>query len=401
MKSAVVSGAPGKDVQIKIDSVENLPSQFQKYLRKTIAYSKIPMAYGSDWSMEKVFEELNKHTVQPVSYSYGGRAPHIAYGVAKLGGDVSLVTVFGDDLDKPYPGFFDGGYWNHLLRSKVKMQLTKVEVPENLWQTPNQLRNYLETNYAPAIYQTSTLQVVGKETATIVCCKDLNGIDFFYIDDIKGASYIEIARPPPRAVIEKADIVFITSSEPQFMQDMIITASKLKKEVIVDVASYGVTPEYLRTVIPLTKILLGNPNEIKQVQDAFQVKNVEDIFNATNTNFPEVIVLEDKFTGSAQIHRRDGEKTSVGPVPLSKTGNSVGCCDGIAAGFLSLHQRGFDLETCVRAGLGLCASIWEVEGVQEGMLDKPAFYERFTRHFNSQYSEKELNQIKNALFEKT
>jgi len=397
MKSIAVSGAPGKDVQIKIDSIENLPSSFQKHLRRTVAYSKIPEAYGPEWSVEKVFEELEKHSVQPIYYSYGGRAPHIAYGVARLGGDVSLIAEFGDDLDKPYPGFFGGGYWSHLSKSGVKMQLMKVKIPESLLQSPEQLREYLTKQYAPKIYQTSVLQVLGRETSTIVCCKDLSGIDFFYIDDIKGASSIEVARPSPREVIAKVDIVFITTSERQFMEDMILTATQLKKEVLMDVGSYGVTPVFLRKTIPLAKIIFGNPSEIKQVCDAFQVKKVDEIFNATKTKFPEIIILEDKLNGSAQIYTRQGGKTAVGPIPLNKTGNSIGCCDGIATGFLALYQHGLDLQTCVRAGLTLCASIWEVEGVQEGMLDKSAFCKRFNTYFSSKYSEKELRQLRDAL----
>lgn len=397
MKAIAISGAPGKDIQIKIDSIENLPSPFHKYLRRTLAYSQIPEAYGAEWNVERVFKELEKHSVQPIYYSYGGRSPHIAYGVAKLGGDVSLIAEFGDDLDKPYPGFFGGGYWSHLSESGVKMQLMKVKIPESLWHSPEKMGEYLKKQYAPKIYQASILQVLGRETSTIVCCKDRSGIDFFYIDDIKGASSIEVSRPSPREVIAKVDIVFITTAERQFMEDMVLTATQLKKEVLMDVGSYGVTADFLRKTIPLAKIIFGNPSEIKQVCEAFQVKNVDEIFNATRTKFPEAIILEDKINGSAQIYTRKGGKTAVGPIPLNKTGNSIGCCDGIATGFLALYQRGFDLQTCVRAGLTLCASIWEVEGVQEGMLDKPAFCERFNTYFSSKYSEKGLRQLSDAL----
>jgi len=397
MKSLAVSGSPGKDVQIKIDSVEKLPDPFKKFLRKTVAYSKVPEFYGSEWNMEKVFKTLEQHAVQPIYYSYGGRAPHVAYGVSRLGGDARLITVFGNDLDKPYPGFFGGGYWSHLLRSGVKMELLKVEVPAEMWKNQDQMRKYLEQKYAQEIHRADALQVLDKETSTIVCCKDLTGIDFFYIDDISGAGYIEVGRPAPRELLAKVDMVFITTSERPFMEDVVLTASKIKKEVIMDIGSYGVTPDYLIKTVPLAKIIFGNTSEIKQVSDAFHVTSIEEIFSATKTNLPEAIILEDKFSGSAQIFTREGGKNKVGPVPLNKTGNSVGCCDGIAAGFLAFYQRGFDLETCVRAGLVICSYIWEVEGVQEGIPDKPAFYERFTKYFSSEYSAEELRQIREVL----
>jgi len=397
MRSLAVSGSPGKDVQIKIDSVEKLPDPFKKFLRKTIAYSKIPEFYGSEWNIEKVLKTLEQHAIQPIYYSYGGRAPHVAYGVSRLGGDVRLITVFGNDLDKPYPGFFDGGYWSHLIKSGVKMELLKVMVPVEMWKNQYQMRKYLEQKYAPEIYRTDAIQVVDKEMPTIICCKDPTGIDFYYIDDISGAAYLEVARPAPRELLAKVDAVFITTSERPFMEDVVITASDMKKEVIMDIGSYGVSPDYLMKTVPLTKVIFGNTAEIKQVSDAFQVKNVEEIFSATKTNFPEVIILEDKFNGLAKIFTRKGDVDQVGPIPLDKKGNSVGCCDGIAAGFLAFYQRGFDLETCVRAGLIVCSYIWEVEGVQEGIPNKPAFYDRFTKYFGLEYSLEELRQIRGVL----
>ena len=397
MRTLAVSGSPGKDVQIKIASVEKLPDPFKKFLRKTVAYSKVPEAYGPEWNIEKALKTLEQLAVQPIYYSYGGRGPHVAYGVSRLGGDVRLITSFGNDLDKPYPGFFGGGYWSHLRKAGVKMELLKVNVPAAMQKNRDQMRAYLEQKYAPEIYRVDALEVTDKEMPTIVACKDLTGIDFYYIDDVSGAGYIDVARPAPKELLAKVDMVFITTSENQFMEDVVLTASKIKKEVIMDIGSYGVTPEYLRRTVPLTKVIFGNTSEIKQVSDAFNVKSVEEVFSATKTNLPEVIILEDKFNGLAKIFTRDGEKKQIGPIPLNKIGNSVGCCDGIAAGFLAFYQRGFDLETCTRAGLIICSYIWEVEGVQEGMPDKPAFYERFTKYFSSEYSAEELRKIRGVL----
>ncbi|MEM3026714.1 MAG: hypothetical protein QXP19_04270, partial [Thermoproteota archaeon] len=63
-----------------------------------------------------------------------------------------------------------------------------------------------------------------------------------------------------------------------------------------------------------------------------------------------------------------------------KTGSSIGCCDGIAAGILFGLQKGLTLEESCRIGLLEAFSIWRVEGVQEGMLsisELTSLYRRF------------------------
>jgi len=397
MKTIVVSGSPGKDLHVKIDSVEKLPQPFKKYLKKTVANSKIAEAYGPEWNLNRVFSVLKERSVQPFHYSYGGRGPNVAYGSAKLGGDIQLVTVFGDDYDKPYSGFFDGGYWSHLKRAGVKMGIFKVEFPNELWRKPDELQQYIERTYGPSIYDADAVQVAGKETSTIVCCKDVQGIDWYYIDDINGAGYFEAVRPPPREIIRKADIVFVDTSEAPFMVGMVKYASQLGKEIVMDVGSYNVTSELLSDMIPKIRIVLGNANEIGLVREAFGVQTPQEIFQASPTNFPQVIVLEDKIQCTAKVLLRSGEEIDVGPVKANKIGNSVGCCDGIAAGFLTFYQRGFDIETCVRAGMIICAIKWEAEGVHEGMPDKLTFQQRFEAQFGSEYSRGELAEIRRAL----
>ncbi|MBS7643621.1 hypothetical protein KEJ26_03490 [Candidatus Bathyarchaeota archaeon] len=397
MKTIVISGSPGKDLHIKIDSVKNLPPPFKKYLKKTLAYSKISEAYGPEWDLNRVFNVLKERAVQPFHYSYGGRGPNVAYGSAKLGGDVRLVTVFGDDYDKPYSGFFDGGYWSHLRRAGVKMGIFRVEVPCELWRKEDELRQYIERTYGPNIYAADAVQVANKETSTIVCCKDIQGIDWYYIDDINGAGYFEVARPAPKEVIRHADIVFVDTSEAPFMAEMVKSASQLGKEIIMDVGSYNVTPELLRNIIPKIRIVLGNATEIGLVSEAFGVQTPQEIFRASPTNCPQVIVLEDKIQCTAKVLLRSGEEIDVGPVKANKIGNSVGCCDGIAAGFLTFYQKDFDIETCVRAGLIICAIKWESEGVHEGMPDKITFRQRFEAQFRSEYSQEKLVEIRRAL----
>ena len=395
VRSLVVSGSAGRDVIVKLRSVDELGRPFTKFVRKTLPYSKIPEFYGRNWTIDSTLRFLEEQALAPIYCSYGGRAPHVAYGIAKLGGDVRLVTVFGDDYDEPYRGFFGGGYWTHLKRAGVEMEMLTVSVPSEAWKDPRMLRRYLES-CSPDIYQREALRVCGRVTSTIVCCRDLHGNDWFYIDDERGAGYIEVARPAPTGVLKETDLVFVTTSEPPFMREIVLESSKLGKEVLVDIGSYGITPEFLREVVPHSRIIFGNLPEVGQVCDAYGIEDVEEIFDATESRYPQAIVIEDKLQGAIHIITRK-ESYRVGPITLEKIGSSVGCCDGMAAGFLCFYQRGFGLRACARAGLVLCSSIWRVEGVQEGMLDPTEFYEQYERLFREECSESELSRIRQAL----
>jgi sugar/nucleoside kinase (ribokinase family) len=382
VKTIAVVGSSGKDMQIKIESTKTLPEAFRKYLKKSIPYSLIPEFYGNEWTVERALEYLQNQAIEPLSYNYGGRCGHIAYQIALLGGNIRLLTTFGgDDYKKEFPGFFGGPYYDHLKKTGVKMDILEVEIPKKMWGKWDKVREHLISQYSPEILNVDTLIVKEKETMTIVCNKDARGTDWFYIDDINGAPPVEKGRPIPIGALERSDIVFITSAEEEFMTGCAKEGAYIGKEIVIDVGSYGITPNYLKTVVPLTEIVFGNPSEIKQILDAYRIKAPEQIFDVTGTNKPRAIVIEDKITGTAQILQRNTDSISIGPIKLNKSGNSIGCCDGIAAGFLSLYQRGYDLAESIYAGMTIMASIWEVSGVQEGMLTKEQLLERLPKLF--------------------
>ncbi|MGB9717586.1 MAG: PfkB family carbohydrate kinase [Thermoproteota archaeon] len=355
MSSIIVVGSSGKDEHFKIGSFHRLPKVFHPFLKKTIPVSRIGELLGPEWDREKVYSLLEANSLSPVKYSYGGRAPHVAYGVARLGGRVSLITTFGRDYDHPYPGFFDGGYYSHLANNGVGMRKAVIE-------------DSSKTSFVGKDALNAGVWIVmDKTTSTITCVKDVENNEFFIIDDVEGASGVEKYRPIPESEFESADMLFVTSSETPFMKSSILTARRRGMDVIVDVASYGVTEDYVKILVPNSKIILGNHNEIKQVIDLLELNNIGEIFTL-GSEYPESIVLEDKMTGLIEIHHRDGGVSKIGPVKPEKTGNSIGCCDGIAAGILVGLQKGLTLEESCRIGLLEAFSIWRVEGVQEGML---------------------------------
>jgi len=384
LKSVAVSGSPGKDVQIKIDSVEKLPPEFRRYVKKTVGFSRVSEVYGSGWSMDKVFKILEERSVQPSYYSYGGRAPNVAYAIGRLGGDVRLITVFGDDFNEPYSGFYDGGYLAHLRKAGIKIDLLDVEIPESIWGRPQEMRSYLEESYGDTLNHYDALRVRNREIPTIVCAKDVKGVDFYYIDDIKGVSTVDLARPAPIGVIENVDIVFVTSSEMPFMKEMILAADRLGKEVVVDIGSYGITPEYLRETVPHSSIVFGNTSEIQQVLNAFQVKDIPALYDQVPEGTLRMVLVEDKIEGTVEVFSKDGARDMYGPVKINKTGNSVGCCDGIAGGFLSLYQRGLGIDLCIQAGLVECAAIWEIETIHERLLDWKELVDRYASQFGDE-----------------
>lgn len=355
MEYILVVGSVGKDEHFKIGSFYKLPEPFHPFLKKTIPLSQINKLFGSEWNKEKVYSVLKRHSVSPVHYSYGGRAPHVAYGVARLGGNVRLITTFGKDYDLPYPGFFNGGYYSHLARNNVGMKLAIVEDSDNI------------SNLSSETLNSGVWAVMNKTTSTISCIKDQDNNEFFIIDDVDGASGVEKTRPVPEAEFESVNLLFVTSSETPFMKSSILAARKRDIEVIVDVASYGVTEDYVRVMVPNSKIILGNNNEIKQIIDFLKLEDVNDLFTI-GSEYPYAIVLEDKLNGLIEIYYRDGGFSKIGPIEFEKTGNAIGCCDGIAAGILTGLQKGLKLEEACKIGLLEAYSIWRVEGVQEGML---------------------------------
>ncbi|MBO3798093.1 MAG: carbohydrate kinase family protein [Thermoproteota archaeon] len=367
MNSIIVVGSSGKDEHFKIRSFHDLPKVFHPFLKKTIPVSRISELLGPEWDRSRVYGLLEANSLTPVKYSYGGRAPHVAYGVARLGGRVRLVTTFGRDYDHPYPGFFDGGYYSHLANNNVGM---RTAVVEDSSKTSLLSRDVLNAG---------VWIVMDKTTSTITCVKDVDNNEFFIIDDVEGASGVEKFRPVPESEFESASLLFVTSSETPFMKSSILAARRRGVEVVVDIASYGVTGDYVETMVPNSKMILGNDNEIKQAADLLGLKNIREFFTL-GSEYPEAIVLEDKMTGLIEIHHRDGGVSRVGPVPPEKTGSSIGCCDGIAAGILFGLQKGLTLEESCRIGLLEAFSIWRVEGVQEGMLsisELTSLYRRF------------------------
>jgi sugar/nucleoside kinase (ribokinase family) len=262
------------------------------------------------------------------------------------------------------------------------MSTLSLNLPKDKWNDEYAPR-YLLTNYGEALLRSSTILVEGKKTSTITCVKDLDGLDFFYLDDINGAGTIERWRPIPRDVVKDSDIVFVTSSEREFMSEAVDQAYQYGKMVVVDVASYGVTPEYLRHITPKSMVLLGNEAEIQQVLDAYEIKAVEDIFD-THHELPSYVVVEDKFTGTVELYSRKGRtKKKIGPIKIQKTGSSTGVCDAIAVGILASLQRGLTMIEGIAAGLIEGSSVWSVEGVQEGLLRKEEFIKKLEEEFTS------------------
>jgi sugar/nucleoside kinase (ribokinase family) len=355
MRDIVVLGSAGKDEHFKISSFHKLPKVFHPFLKKTIPVSKISELLGSEWSKNRVYDLLKANSLSPVKYSYGGRAPHVAYGVARLGSKARLITTFGRDYDVSYPGFFDGGYCSHLAKSNVGMSIAIVENSSNFSLLDSKALN------------SGVWIAMDKTTSTITCVKDLENNEFFIIDDVEGASGVEKLRPVPEAEFESASLLFVTSSETSFMKNSILVARRRNIDVVVDVASYGVTEDYVNAMVPNSKIILGNNYEIKQVIDFLKLKDVDDLFTV-GSEYPHAVVLEDKLTGLIAVHYRNGKVSKLGPVDFEKTGNAIGCCDGIAAGILAGLQKGLPLEEACKIGLLEAYSIWRVEGVQEGML---------------------------------
>jgi len=352
----LAAGHIAKDVHVKILDSNRLPREFRRLFKRSIPVSKVPQALGSTWTFDEVLNTLKKHVVSPVAYSYGGRGPNVAYGAAKLGAAIELIGFVGEDFNKRYPGFYDGGYRTHLRKAGITIHETRLD-PAELDTLQDEMGMH------------GVLALKGKEIPSVYCVKDVRGNDFYFIDDIKGAHTLASRSPIPKRLIDEYDGLFVTSGEISFNTRLIEYASDREKEVIFDIAAYGTTSSYLRKVVPRCNVILGNSFEIGLVERAFQLDGIGQIFDHS-TNLSSV-VLENKISCTATLYRRSLKAPlRMGPTQVNRRVSSVGCCDGIAAGYLALHAQGYDDTTALRAGLLLAASVWTKEGVQEGMLSK-------------------------------
>jgi len=363
----VVAGHIAKDIHIKIDESDSLPKEFEKLFKVSTPISMIGNVLGKGWSFKKVLNVIERNAIKPISYSYGGRGPNVAYGAALLGAQIELIGFVGEDFDKKHPGFFDGGYKTHLKKVGVEVNELAIE--------PNELHNINEEKHEHGV-----LAIKTKQIPSIYCIKDSYGIDFYLIDDIKGAHVHATDSPTPKQLINRYDGVFITSGEPSFNRRLIDYAFQQGKEVLFDIAAYGTTSQYLKEVIPRCNTILGNTYEIGLVMKALNLNGIRQLFRIS----PNVskIIVEDKIACTIKIYQKKRQTPlEIGPINVDKRVSSVGCCDGIAAGYLALYSQGYDAITASKAGLIQCASIWQVEGVQEGMLNKQQLFQRLEEDF--------------------
>ena len=352
----LVAGHIAKDVHIKIRDSKKLPKEFRKLFKDSTPVSRVPDTLGSSWTFPNVLNLLKKHAISPVSYSYGGRGPNVAYGAAKLGAMIELIGFVGEDFDKKYPGFYDGGYRTHLRKVGIIMHVTRLEPAQLVALDGNAHRHGI-------------LALRGKEIPSVYCVKDVAGNDFYFIDDMKGAQTLASRSPIPMRLLDEYDGVFVTSGEIDFNARLIEYASSRGKEIVFDIAAYGTTSSYLRKIVPHCNVILGNRFEMGLVEEAFKIDNIGQIFD--HSARLDLMVLEDKISCTAALYDRSLKAPlKIGPVKVERRASSVGCCDGIAAGYLALHARSCNDATALQAGLLEAASIWTKEGVQEGMLSK-------------------------------
>lgn len=339
LKLYAIIGGLGRDIYIRVRSFrQDLPSVFIDHIGESIKYSEIPQKFGPDWDVKRLIQTLD---IEHRSSSYGGRAAHIAYQVSLLGGKAILVTEAGEDVDYPYDGFYERGYFTHLKNAKVMMDELRLDLPEEEYKNPDELKKFLEDRYAPEIFEKGFLIVNGKSIPTIPCasCEFEEG-NIYFIDDRNAANIIQNVRPIPVQIINIVDGVFLTTCEStEYMKSMIDAAVKLDKEILMDIACRVESP-FLRESLPKVNIIFGNSIELKKACSAFGIETVTEkpsdmakLFDAMKTSKTRTIIVWKKDDCSATILQRSGECAEVGPIDIPERDSNVGCCDGMGAGF--------------------------------------------------------------------
>ena len=372
------------DKVFRIHSFESIPPPFMNNIRESIPASKIPATFGTEWDMEKIETLLQQEGMGTPAIGYSGRAPNIGYQVARLGGEVELITEVGSDFYHPQPTKKDS-YATHLANAGINSIPFRVDVPPDLWNNPSDLESHLHSQYGRDLSTHGLLLVPTSITSSVIALSDSSGRDIFFFNDTSTPSRIAKSRPVPDLLLDSLDAVIISSGENQFNLNVARRAHNKGLRIFFDIGLFHPNADYYREMVSTCNVIFGNNREINEICKAFGVKENEpqEILSRTEqAGRPEHIILEEKTTGTVTVFSRGHREPEViGPIRIQGNGTSVGVCDAIAGGFIFAFMNYYPIEVCVRMGLIAGGAVWEKQTVQEAMIGLDEMKARYKQIF--------------------
>lgn len=395
-ENVTIVGHIGRDLHLYVEDIEVINERLKDYIYGGLLFSEITNILQIQ-SLKDFISLLRNESRNKQEYGYGGRAGHISYQLGLLGYKPKIVCEVGSDYNRKYPGFYDGGYLEHLAKAGVDTKVLELRiVPDNLKNQRN-FDDFIMRNYRERINEYGILLVNNKELPLIICVYDKMKRSIFFYDDTKSPTQIQRFRPAPIELLKKTDFIFITSAEDTFCSKVSREGQLLDKKVVMDVGSQNWRPEILKNTLFNINVLIANPNEIKGIFSLFNLKGNDfyELFRILRKNI-EVIIVHDKQKLTTAFYDRDmfskesNLPRNIGPIKTKIRVNNIGCSDGFASGFLGFYCKGLEIIDCVRAGMIISASVWEGVDVHKQLLTKESFFKRFKESWGRYYSSKKI-----------
>ncbi|MHC1626191.1 MAG: carbohydrate kinase family protein [Methanoculleaceae archaeon] len=255
---------------------------------------------------------------------FGGGAANIAACIARLGGDVTLLSAVG--------GEFSGSDYDRWLdRLGVVKSFYVVE---------------------------------DKRTATAYIITDGAGDQVTYFE--WGASSIFSEKEPPDGI----DFVHIATADPTFNTKVAEKSRFCTFDPGQDIVRY--TADDLRTILDNCDILFANRHEVMRICSILGISEGE-----LADRVPVAVFTRD---ASGSVLHTEGREIYVPAVRVNAI-DPTGAGDAYRAGFLTACMRGLDLVRCCRVGAVTASFVVEAVGTQTNLPDWSAMRERYKAAF--------------------
>lgn len=263
----------------------------------------------------------------------GGIAPNIAYTMALLGGQVSVMATVGEDFEE--------------------------------------YRAWLESH---GVDTTHTVVIPGQYTASYFATTDRSNaqVASFYPGAMQHAAQLSLkslADQPP-------DLVVISPNDPGAMVQYVEECKQLGLNYVYDPSQQIIRFEgdILRKGVEGAKALFVNEYEYELIKDKTGMSQDEILSHA------EFMVVTLGAEGAAIHHQ--ASKEHVEAVPTDQIVDPTGGGDAFRGGFLTGYRLGLDWVACGRLGSLAATYCLENEGPQAYYFTPSQFIERYRQHYD-------------------
>lgn len=262
-------------------------------------------------------------TVIDRTIAFGGGAANIAVGIAKLGGEVTLVSAVGGD-------FAGSDYDKRMKELRIKQEF--FVAPE-------------------------------KHTATAFIFTSPAKDQMTYFE--WGASSLFEREEAPRL-----PFVHMATADPGFNVEVAKKAGFASFDPGQDIHRY--TADHLREILSSVSLLVANHHEFKAMCITLGITR--------NELISAVPMAIETRGGDGCVLYENGQETGIPAVPVRSI-DPTGAGDGFRAGFLTAYAAGFSPADACRIGTVTASFVVECNGCQTGIPDWRLMIQRYEKEF--------------------